>query len=77
MYYREEKKNYYGLVVKREKSLFLAKPEGSETILPGQQVKGGGASSKPILLRVACDLCKGEEKPLCVRACPRDVISVA
>jgi Fe-S-cluster-containing dehydrogenase component len=77
MYYREEKKNYYGMVLKREKSLFLAKPDGPETILPGQQVKGGGASAKPILLRVACDLCKGAETPLCVKACPRNVIRVS
>jgi len=77
MFYREEKKNYYGMVLKREKSLVLAKPEGTEVILPGQQIKGGGASSKPILLRVACDLCKGEEGPFCIQACPRRVISLA
>jgi Fe-S-cluster-containing hydrogenase component 2 len=76
MFYREEKKNYYGLMVKREKSLLLARPEGSEVIKPGQQIEGASASSKPILLRVACNLCEGEETPFCVKSCPQGVLSV-
>ena len=69
MFYREEKKNYYGLMVKREKSLLLA-------IKPGQQIEGASASSKPILLRIACNLCDEEETPFCVKSCPQDVLSV-
>jgi len=76
MFYWEEKKNYYGAMVKRAKSLLLARPEGPEVIKPGQQIQGASASSKPILLRVACDLCEGEQTPLCVRSCPQDVFSI-
>ena len=76
MFYREEKKNYYGAMVKREKSLLLARPEGPEIVKPGQQIEGASASSKPILLRVACDLCEGEDTPFCVRSCPQDVFSI-
>jgi Fe-S-cluster-containing hydrogenase component 2 len=77
MSYKEEKKNYYGIILKKEKSLMLGRPEGNEVVLPGQQIKGASASSKPILLRVACNLCEGEEEPLCVRSCPQDVFTVA
>ncbi len=76
MFYREEKKNYYGAMVKREKSLLLARPEGVEVIKPGQQIEGASASSKPILLRIACDLCESEDTPFCVKSCPQDVLSV-
>lgn len=76
MFYREEKKNYYGAMVKRAKSLLLARPEGPEVVKPGQQIEGASASSKPILLRVACDLCDGEDTPFCVKSCPQDVFSV-
>jgi Fe-S-cluster-containing dehydrogenase component len=76
MFSREEKKNYYGAMVKKAKSLLLARPEGPEEIKPGQQIQGASASSKPILLRVACNLCEGEETPFCVRICPQGVFSL-
>ena len=77
MFYREEKKNYYGLMVKREKSLLLARPEKEEVLLPGQKIEGASASSKPILLRVACNLCDGEDMgPFCVKACPYEALSI-
>ena len=77
MFYREEKKNYYGLMLKREKTLLLGRPEGERILKPGEQIEGASASSKPILLRVACDRCAEEEDgPLCVRACPYGVLSM-
>jgi Fe-S-cluster-containing hydrogenase component 2 len=77
MFYYEEKKNYYGMMVKREKSLYLGRPEGEQTLKPGEQIEGAGASAKPILLRIACDLCEEEENgPLCVQACPYGVLSM-
>ncbi len=62
--------------MKREKSLLLARPNGVEVIKPGQQIEGASANSKPILLRVACDLCEEEETPFCVKSCPQNVLSI-
>ena len=77
MFYFEEKKNYYGMMVKREKTLYLGRPEGEQILKPGEQIEGAGASAKPILLRVACDCCEDEDDgPLCVRACPYGVLSL-
>jgi len=77
MFYQEEKKNYFGMMVKREKTLLLGRPEGEQVLQPGQKIEGAGASAKPILLRVACDLCEAEDQgPLCVQACPYGVLSV-
>lgn len=76
MLHRNEKKNYYGLVLKREKDLLLARPEGAEILKPGQQIEGAGASSKPILMRGPCDLCEGEEKPFCIQVCPAGCINL-
>jgi Fe-S-cluster-containing hydrogenase component 2 len=65
------------MIVKRDKSLLLGRPEGETILRPGEQIEGASASSKPILLRVACDLCSEvEEGPFCVRACPYGVLSV-
>ena len=66
MLHREEKKNYFGMMQKREQDLVLGRPEGIEIQGAGE---GGEASAKPILTRVPCDLCKGGEA-LCVIACP-------
>ena len=74
MLHREEKKNYYGLIVKRGRDLLLARPEGAEILKPGEKVEGAGASSKPILMRGPCDLCKEENEAFCVRACPKGVL---
>jgi Fe-S-cluster-containing hydrogenase component 2 len=77
MLHRVEKKNYFGMMVKREKNLLLARPEGPETVAPGEQAKGAGASSKPILMRAPCDRCEGEgEGPFCVRICPTQCLSL-
>jgi len=77
MFYFEEKKNYYGMMVKREKTLLLGRPEGEQILQPGEQIEGAGASAKPILLRVACDLCEDEDNgPFCVQACPYGVLSM-
>jgi len=64
------------MMVKREKNLLLARPEGAEIAAPGEQVEGAGASSKPILMRAPCDLCEEEEEPLCMRACPTGCLSL-
>ena len=77
MLHRAEKRNYFGMMVKRERDLFLARPEGPEIVAPGEQVEGAGASSKPILMRAPCDLCEDEDTPFCVQACPTDCLSVA
>ena len=76
MLHRAEKRDYFGMMVKREKDLLLARPEGPEVVPPGEQVVGAGASSKPILMRAPCDLCEDEDEPFCVRACPTGCLSV-
>jgi len=77
MLHRVEKRNYFGMMIKRERNLLLARPEGAETVEPGEQVEGAGASSKPILMRAPCDRCEEEEAPFCVKACPGGCLSMA
>ena len=67
MIHREEKKNYFGVMLKRDDDLVLGRPEGVEIMGPGES-SGDAASSKPILLREPCDVCEGD--PLCVKFCP-------
>lgn len=69
--YREERKNYYGIIVKREQDLLLGRPEGVEIARSGG---GGGASGKPILMRQPCNLCEGMERALCEVVCPTSAI---
>ncbi|MDY6865044.1 MAG: 4Fe-4S dicluster domain-containing protein [Halobacteriota archaeon] len=73
MMYREEKKNYFGIMVKVVDDLLLGRPEGvefdSESTASNEQE---GASGKPILMREECDLCKG--KAYCVKLCPAESI---
>ncbi len=76
MLHRNEKHNYYGMMLKREKDVYLARPEGPEILKPGQQADGAGASSKPILMRPPCDYCEDEDEPYCVTACPAGVFSM-
>jgi len=80
-----EKKNYFGVLLKEEDSLVVARPEGLEIKQLGvvdednqDEEKGEtDASAKPMLLREACDLCSDlEGGPICVRFCPVDAISV-
>lgn len=77
MLHRVEKRNYFGLMVKRERDLLLARPEGREVVAAGEQVEGAGASSKPILMRAPCDRCEDEDEPFCVRVCPTGCLSMA
>jgi ferredoxin len=77
MLHRVEKKNYFGVMVKRERNLLLARPEGVEIVQPGEQVEGAGASSKPILMRAPCDRCEDEPEPFCVKVCPTGCLSMA
>ena len=69
MMHREEKKNYFGIMVKIVDDLILARPEGIE--LDSESTKDkeqDGASGKPILMREECDLCEGNV--LCSKLCP-------
>ena len=76
MLHRAEKRNYFGMMIKREQNLLLGRPEGIELVAPGEQVEGAGASSKPILMRVPCDLCEEEDEPFCIAACPTGCLSI-
>lgn len=79
VYRNKEKKNYFGLILKEEENLILARPERLETQRIGVVEEGVEAdpAAKPILLREACDLCEGiEGGPLCIRVCPQDAISL-
>jgi len=71
----EEKKNYFGVVLKKASTIVVGRPEGVEEMnLSDMQSSGGegGAAAKPIVLRVPCDDC---EEPMCVRFCPSEAIS--
>ena len=79
-YRNREKKNYFGLILKTDEYLVLARPEGVEMMRIGAPEEGQEAdsSAKPILLREACDLCVGvEDGPLCIKFCPQTVLSLA
>ena len=76
-YRTKEKKDYFGVVLKEEENLVIARPEGLEVKKIGavENTGGGDASAKPMLLREPCDLCKDrEEGPLCLQFCPADAI---
>lgn len=78
-YRNREKKDYFGLMLKESENLVLVRPEKLEIQRIGvvdENVEADPAA-KPILLRQACDLCEGTEGgPLCIRLCPRGVISL-
>ena len=78
-YRNREKKDYFGLMLKESENLVLVRPEKLEIQRIGvvdENVEADPAA-KPILLRQACDLCEGTEGgPLCIRLCPRDVITL-
>jgi ferredoxin len=67
---REEKRNYFGMVIKITDDLIMGKPEGVELGTEGS--KEGKPSAKPVLMREECDLCGGE--PLCAIFCPTGAI---
>jgi|Deesub1362A_J573_1020465.scaffolds.fasta_scaffold00631_26 Fe-S-cluster-containing hydrogenase component 2 len=64
--HREEKKNYFGIMIKTQKDVYLARPEGPEWLSQSE----GASGPKPILLRPPCDGCKNREDKLCVKFCP-------
>lgn len=78
-YRARELKDYFGVVLKEEDSLVIARPEGLEVKRIGAVEEQGAAqadaSAKPMLLREPCDLCADlAEGPLCQRVCPVDAI---
>lgn len=81
VYRTREKENYFGVVLKEEEDLVVARPEGLEIRRIGaveeaeQGEEKADASAKPMLLREACDLCGDlEDGPLCIKFCPTDAI---
>jgi len=80
MVYRvEEKKNYFGIILKLDDSLVMGRPDGLITSKLGEMEDEGasGASAKPILLRQGCDLCDDvDDAPLCVRFCPTNTLEL-
>lgn len=77
MLYRNEKKNYVGLMLKRPADLILARPEGVEILRPEERGEGD-SKAKPITMRRPCNDCAGETgEPFCARACPTGSITAA
>ncbi|MBC2716307.1 MAG: hypothetical protein HF978_13440 [Desulfobacteraceae bacterium] len=78
VYRTREKKNYFGLILKQDENLLLARPEGIEIQRIGVVEEGveADASAKPIMLREACDLCDGLETLLCVSYCPTGALQI-
>jgi len=79
VYRSREKKNYFGIIVKEEDSLVIARPEGLEVkgigAVDEESDSEADASAKPMLLREACDLCEDVETgPMCIQVCPFDAI---
>lgn len=79
VYRPKEAKNYFGVIVKEEENLVIARPEGLEVKRIGavDQDSGGkaDASAKPMLLRESCDLCEDrDDGPLCRQVCPVDAV---
>ena len=80
-YRTKEKKDYFGVILKRDEDLLIARPEGIEIKRIGETEeatvgKQQDASAKPMLLREACDLCEDMDLgPLCIKFCPVDAIS--
>lgn len=79
-YRGREKKNYFGVMLKEEDSLVVARPERLEVYRIGEEQDQGreaDASAKPMLLREACDLCENMDSgPMCIKFCPIDAISM-
>ena len=75
MLYRDEKKNYFGIILKRERDLLLGRPEGVQAMDSSDAGGDDSGSAKPILMRPICDECDGLETPLCVLACPTGCLS--
>ena len=81
LYRGREKKDYFGVMLKEEEELVVARPEGEERKRIGaaeddtDSSKKGDSSAKPMLLREACDLCEEmDDGPMCVKFCPVDAV---
>lgn len=81
-YRTREKKDYFGVLLKRDEDLLIARPEGTEIKRIGAEEevddspKQADASAKPMLLREACDMCEEMDLgPLCVKFCPVECIT--
>jgi ferredoxin len=86
LYRAREKKDYFGVVIKEEDSLTIARPEGleikrigvAEEPAAGGDKKEADASAKPMLLREPCDKCSGMDYgPMCIKICPVNAISLS
>ena len=80
-YRAREKKDYFGVLLKEEEDLIVARPEGLEINRIGEEAdpdKEADASAKPMLLREGCDLCEDMDDygPMCVAFCPQDAITL-
>lgn len=79
LYRAKDRQDYYGVMLKEEESLVIARPEGLEVKRIGavddEGADQGDASAKPMLLREACDLCDDrDDGPLCLQMCPTGAI---
>jgi len=82
-YRAREKTDYFGVLLKEEENLIVARPEGLEINKIGEaqeedSEKEADASAKPMLLREGCDLCEEMEDhgPMCIEFCPMDAITL-
>ena len=81
-YRARAKKDYFGVILKEEDDLVIARPEGVEIRKIGAEEesdseKKADASAKPMLLREPCDLCEEMKYgPMCVKFCPVDAITL-
>jgi Fe-S-cluster-containing hydrogenase component 2 len=76
-YRTKEKKDYFGVLLKEEENLVIARPEGLEVKKIGavEESGKGDASAKPMLLREPCDLCQDRDSgPLCLQVCPVEAV---
>ncbi len=88
-YRMQEKRNYFGIMLKTEEDLIIGRPEGVEVQRLGGSAEEEpsadeededvikGPASKPILLKAPCNMCNEYDGPLCVQFCPTGCLSVA
>lgn len=81
VYRAREKQDYFGVLLKEEEFLKVARPEGLEVNRIGEAAdpnKKADASVKPMLLREGCDLCEDMDDygPMCIAICPADAVTL-